>query len=159
MELSPPFSVDPSQKEEPGLSASASSSSRLSNLSSSSRRLRHVSPPPCSRSALQRKGLGTGHQSQLTPHKPTSETFHSNTLSTSSAVTTDETHHNSPLTAVAVVRTYKVIRGVIFLWKWFCIGYFCVTLLDKLRHLIVDWRNFQAHEFEAHLSMIVGTPR
>jgi hypothetical protein len=162
MEPSLPFSTDPGIKEDQDLTssglASASSSSRLSNLSSStSRRLRHVSPPPSSRPTSQRKGLGTG-QAQLTPQKSTyPEAFH-NVSSASPALSTNEGHRTSSQTTVAVTNAYKVIRGIVFLWKWFCVGYFCITILDKLTHLTIDWRNSQSAVIgDSLLSMVAIT--
>ena len=160
MELSPPLSVDPAVKEESDLPASASSSSlRLSNLSSSSRRFRHVSPPPSSRLSSQKKGLGT-NQSQLTPQKPTyTETFHNTvTLSASSlsAVPNDEVHHRASARTTAIItEAYKVVRASVFLWKWICVGYFCVAIFDQLKHITADWSNSRPLGLEDVLSMTV----
>ena len=160
MELSLPLSGEPGVKEESDLGASASSSSlRLSNLSSSSRRFRHVSPPPSSRIGSQKKSVGTG-QSQLTPHKSVyTETFHNTvnvpTLS-SSAVPSDEVHRTQ--TASAITQACKVIRASIFLWKWICIGYFCVAIFDQLQHITANWRNFRPLELEGFPSMVLGSP-
>lgn len=155
MEPTLPFSVESGVKEEQDPIASASSSSRLSNLSSSSRRLRHISPPPSSRLGSQRNGIGTG-QAQSTPQKFTnSEAFHSIT-STSPAVSTDVVQRTSAQTAGGVTHAYNAIRGIVFLWKWFCFGYFCVTILVKFRHFTV-WRNSRSVEFNGLLSMQVAT--
>ena len=159
MEPSLPSSIDSGVKEDSDLTASASSSSlRPSNLSSSSRRFRHVSPPPSSRLGSQKKGLGTS-QSQLTLHRTTyPETFHNTvTMSTSisSVVPSDEVHRTSTQTPAAATQAYRVARASVFLWKWICFAYFCLAIFNKLKYITAAWYISRPLELEGFLSMMI----
>lgn len=150
MEPSISMPIEPAVKEELGLTASASSSYRLSYLSSSSRRVRRISPPLVSSHIIQKKGSET--------HSPSPPQISGSSLfklfrPPSLLIPNEELQHASQ--RPAPMRMHKVIRGIFLLWTWFSIGYFSVSIFGALKTPKTGWRDQRSAV--AHSSMVASS--